>query len=115
MLSYYENELIRELRRDDGVRCFRCNTLLPATLALRGEGLCTACAEGETIQFTPYRGPTGPAVPSRRAAWTARFARLDESLFGYPRVLGEMRIARRSRRLARRLRPRQPAPKPPQV
>jgi hypothetical protein len=79
MLSYYERELIRGLRRDDGARCFRCNTLLPATLALRGEGLCTACAEGETIQFTSYRGATGPA--SRRAAWTARFARLDASLF----------------------------------
>jgi hypothetical protein len=51
MLSYYEHELIRELRRDDGPRCFRCNTPLPATLELRSEGLCTACAEGKTIQF----------------------------------------------------------------
>jgi hypothetical protein len=60
MLSYYEHELISELRRDDGARCFRCNTPLPATLALRSEGLCTACVEGKTIQFhrrlrrTPY-------------------------------------------------------------
>ena len=75
MLSYDEHELIPELRLDDGARCFRCNTPLPAKLALTSEGLCTACAEGETIQFTPYRGPTRPAVPSRRAAWRARFAR----------------------------------------
>lgn len=81
MLGYYERELIRGLRRDKGARCFRCNTPLPAKLTPTSEGLCTACAEGETIQFTPYRGPTGPAVPSRRAAWTARFARLDASLF----------------------------------
>jgi hypothetical protein len=81
MLSYYERELIRGLRRADGARCFRCNTPLPAKLAPTSEGLCTACAEGQTIQFTPYRGPTRPAVPSGRAAWTARFARLDESLF----------------------------------
>jgi hypothetical protein len=50
MLSYYERELIHELRRDDGARCLRCNTPAPANLALRSEGLCTACAEGETIQ-----------------------------------------------------------------
>jgi hypothetical protein len=51
MLSYYERGLIRELARDDRPRCFRCNTPLPARLALRSEGLCTACAEGKTIHF----------------------------------------------------------------
>jgi hypothetical protein len=50
MLYYDERELIRELRQGDGARCLRCNTPLPANLALRGEGLCTACAKGETIQ-----------------------------------------------------------------
>jgi len=50
MLAYYERELIRELRRD-GTRCPRCNALMHAPdLALRSEGLCTACAEGKTIQ-----------------------------------------------------------------
>jgi hypothetical protein len=51
MLSYYEYELIRELRGDDGARCLRCNTPLSPALALRSEGLCTACAQGKTIQF----------------------------------------------------------------
>jgi hypothetical protein len=51
MLSYHEHELIRELRPDDRARCFRCNTPLSAAIALRSEGLCTACAEGKTIQF----------------------------------------------------------------
>ena len=51
MVSYYDRELIRELGQDDRPRCFRCNTPLPARLALRSEGLCTACAEGKTIHF----------------------------------------------------------------
>jgi hypothetical protein len=51
MLSYYERELIRAPGRDDRLRCFRCNTALPGRLALRSEGLCTACAEGKTIHF----------------------------------------------------------------
>jgi hypothetical protein len=51
MLSYYERELIRELRRGDRVRCLRCNALVHATdLAMWSEGLCTACAQGKTIQ-----------------------------------------------------------------
>jgi hypothetical protein len=29
MLSYYEHELIRELRPAEGARCFRCNTPCP--------------------------------------------------------------------------------------
>jgi hypothetical protein len=51
MLSCYEHELIRELRPAEGARCFRCNTPLSPALALRSEGLCTACAEGKTVQF----------------------------------------------------------------
>jgi hypothetical protein len=51
MVSSYEREQINQLRRDDRPRCFRCNTPLPARLALRSEGLCTACAEGKTIHF----------------------------------------------------------------
>ena len=51
MWSDYEDELIRELRRDDDARCLRCSTPLPATLAMTREGLCTACVEGNTIQF----------------------------------------------------------------
>ena len=52
MPSYSEHEPIRELRRDYVARCFRCNTPLVADLALRSEGLCTACAEGKTIQWS---------------------------------------------------------------
>jgi hypothetical protein len=51
MLSYYEHELIRELRPAEDARCFRCNTPLSAARALRSEGLCTSCVEGNTIQF----------------------------------------------------------------
>jgi hypothetical protein len=58
MLGYSEHELIRGLGRDCGARCFRCNTPLLANLALRSEGLCTACAEGKTIQWTPRRNPS---------------------------------------------------------
>lgn len=50
MLTYYERELIRELRRD-GTRCARCNALMHATdLAMWSEGLCKACADGKTSQ-----------------------------------------------------------------
>jgi hypothetical protein len=55
MLSYFEHELIREPRCDYGARCFRCNSPLLANFALKGEGLCTACAEGKTIQWMPLR------------------------------------------------------------
>jgi hypothetical protein len=58
MLSHSENQLIRELRRDYGARCFRCNTPLLANIALRSEGLCSACAEGKTIQWMPRRDPS---------------------------------------------------------
>jgi hypothetical protein len=57
MPSYSEHEPIRELRRDYVARCFRCNTPLLADLALRSEGLCTACAEGKPIQWRPRRNP----------------------------------------------------------
>jgi hypothetical protein len=60
MLNYYDHELIRRPRPNGGARCFRCNTPLSAACALRDEGLCTACAEGKTIQFqsTPARTPS---------------------------------------------------------
>jgi hypothetical protein len=50
MLNYFERELIRSIRADDGARCLRCNASLPAGAALRSEGLCAACAQGETVQ-----------------------------------------------------------------
>jgi hypothetical protein len=55
MLSYSEHQLIRESRRDLGARCLRCNSSLLANFALKSEGLCAACAEGKTIQWTPRR------------------------------------------------------------
>lgn len=51
MVTYYDRELIGELKRGEDARCLRCNAPLPATnLALRSEGLCVACAAGDTIQ-----------------------------------------------------------------
>jgi hypothetical protein len=58
MLSYSEHQLIREPRGDYAARCFRCNSPLLANSALKGEGLCTACAEGKTIQWMPRRDPS---------------------------------------------------------
>ena len=58
MLGYSEHELVRGLRRDSVARCFRCNAPLLGNLALRSEGLCTTCAEGKTIQWTPGRDPS---------------------------------------------------------
>ena len=87
MLSYYEHELIREPRPDDGVRCFRCNTPLSASLALRREGLCTACAEGKTVQFhqTPERTPYDPVPRQKRrgtalAEWARELAQMAPPL-----------------------------------
>ena len=61
MPAYSEHELMRERRGYGVARCFRCNTPLLANLALRSEGLCTACAEGKTIQWTPMRDPSSTA------------------------------------------------------
>jgi hypothetical protein len=58
MLSYSEYQLIREPRGDYAARCFRCNSPLLGSSALKGEGLCTACAEGKTIQWMPQRDPS---------------------------------------------------------
>jgi hypothetical protein len=58
MLSYSEHQMIRESRRDLGARCLRCNSSLLADLAAKSEGLCAACAEGKTIQWTPLRDRT---------------------------------------------------------
>jgi hypothetical protein len=63
MLSYSEHQLIRESRRDLGARCLRCNSPLCANFALKDEGLCAACAEGRTIQWTPRRNRSeGPLL-----------------------------------------------------
>jgi hypothetical protein len=64
MLSYPEHEPIRRVRRDCGARCFRCNAPLVPEFGLRSEGLCTACAEGTTIQWTPRQDPI-PQPPNR--------------------------------------------------
>jgi hypothetical protein len=65
MLGYSEHQLIGEPRRDHGARCFRCNSPLLANSALIGEGLCTACAEGKTIQWMPRRDPSVPRLVRR--------------------------------------------------
>jgi hypothetical protein len=83
MPAYSEHELMRELRRGCGVaRCFRCNTPLLANLALRSEGLCTACAEGKTIQWTPMRDRSvqGPARMGRPTSFKSRLRRLAGAL-----------------------------------
>jgi hypothetical protein len=55
MLScfHYERELVGDRKVDADIRCLRCNVpLLAPNLAVRSEGLCAACAEGKTIQWT---------------------------------------------------------------
>ncbi len=55
MLSYSEHQLVGESGGHPATRCLRCNSPLLANFALKGEGLCAACAEGKTIQWTPRR------------------------------------------------------------
>jgi uncharacterized Zn finger protein (UPF0148 family) len=74
MLSYYEDQLIGESRRDPAARCLRCNSPLLANFALKGEGLCPACAEGKTIQWTP------PADRSKRSRQTGTPASFKSKL-----------------------------------
>jgi hypothetical protein len=74
MLSYSEHQLIGESRRDPAARCLRCNSPLLGNFALKGEGLCPACAEGKKIQWTP------PGDRSKRSLQTGTPASFKSKL-----------------------------------